>query len=198
MAATGRSIELPSGAGHDAVTLSGLTDIAILFVRSTGGSHNPGEAVTEPDVALAIERRDEVRVLDLVVRGGHVVTPGGVVRADVGVGDGVIAEVAPELDGARVIDASACTSSRAGWTRTCTSTSPAARTGKDQDRQRRAGRGRLQRVLRHAAELDAADDGRAAFDAKLGRRGARLVRGFRAVGRVGAGRRRWRSWPSAA
>ena len=51
----GRSIELPSGAGHDAVTLSGLTDIAILFVRSTGGSHNPGEAVTEPDVALAIE-----------------------------------------------------------------------------------------------------------------------------------------------
>ena len=44
-------------------------------------------------------------MLDLVVRGGHVVTPGGVVRADVGVGDGVIAEVAPELDGARVIDA---------------------------------------------------------------------------------------------
>jgi allantoate deiminase len=51
----GRSMELPSGAGHDAVTLSGLTDIAILFVRSTGGSHNPGEAVTEPDVALAID-----------------------------------------------------------------------------------------------------------------------------------------------
>jgi allantoate deiminase len=51
----GPSIELPSGAGHDAVTLSGLTDIAILFVRSTGGSHNPGEAVTEPDVALAID-----------------------------------------------------------------------------------------------------------------------------------------------
>ncbi len=47
--------ELPSGAGHDAVTLSGLTDIAILFVRSTGGSHNPGESVTEADVALAID-----------------------------------------------------------------------------------------------------------------------------------------------
>ncbi|MDA0171256.1 allantoinase AllB [Solirubrobacter taibaiensis] len=44
-------------------------------------------------------------MLDLVVRGGHVVTPGGIVRADVGVGDGVIAEVAPELDGTRVIDA---------------------------------------------------------------------------------------------
>jgi allantoinase len=44
-------------------------------------------------------------MLDLVVRGGHVVTPGRVVRADVGVGDGVIAEVAPELDGTRVLDA---------------------------------------------------------------------------------------------
>ena len=50
----GRSIELPSGAGHDAVTMAGHPDIAILFVRSTGGSHNPGESVTEPDVALAI------------------------------------------------------------------------------------------------------------------------------------------------
>ena len=56
VAATGQPVlQLPSGAGHDAVTLSGLTDIAILFVRSTGGSHNPGEAVTEPDVALAID-----------------------------------------------------------------------------------------------------------------------------------------------
>ena len=56
VAATGQPVlQLPSGAGHDAVTLSGLTDIAILFVRSTGGSHNPGEAVTESDVALAIE-----------------------------------------------------------------------------------------------------------------------------------------------
>ncbi len=44
-------------------------------------------------------------MLDLVVRGGLVVTPGGIVRADVGVGDGVIAEVAPDLEGARVIDA---------------------------------------------------------------------------------------------
>lgn len=46
---------LVSGAGHDAVTMAEFTDIAILFVRSTGGSHNPGEAVTEADVALAIE-----------------------------------------------------------------------------------------------------------------------------------------------
>ena len=47
--------ELPSGAGHDAVTMAAVTDIAMLFVRSTGGSHNPDEAVDEADVALAIE-----------------------------------------------------------------------------------------------------------------------------------------------
>jgi allantoate deiminase len=47
---------LPSGAGHDAVTLARVTDIAMLFVRCKGGiSHHPGESVTEADVALAIE-----------------------------------------------------------------------------------------------------------------------------------------------
>lgn len=45
-------------------------------------------------------------MLDLVVRGGRVVTPAGVVDADVGIGDGVIAAVEPELPGAaRAIDA---------------------------------------------------------------------------------------------
>ena len=48
--------ELPSGAGHDAVTMAGVTDIAMLFVRCAGGiSHHPDESVTEADVALAIE-----------------------------------------------------------------------------------------------------------------------------------------------
>ncbi len=48
--------ELPSGAGHDAVTMAGVTDIAVLFVRCAGGiSHHPGESVSESDVALAIE-----------------------------------------------------------------------------------------------------------------------------------------------
>jgi allantoinase len=37
--------------------------------------------------------------LDLVVRGGTVVAPGGARRADVGVADGRIAAIAPELDG---------------------------------------------------------------------------------------------------
>lgn len=47
---------LPSGAGHDAVTLAALTEIAMLFVRCAGGvSHHPDEAVTEADVAAAID-----------------------------------------------------------------------------------------------------------------------------------------------
>jgi allantoinase len=42
---------------------------------------------------------------DLVVRGGRVVTVAGVVEADVGVIDGVIAAVAPGLEGAETIEA---------------------------------------------------------------------------------------------
>jgi allantoate deiminase len=50
------AIELPSGAGHDAVVMAGLTKIAMLFVRCKGGiSHNPAESVTEDDVAVAID-----------------------------------------------------------------------------------------------------------------------------------------------
>jgi hydantoinase/carbamoylase family amidase len=47
---------LPSGAGHDAVTMASVCEIAMLFVRCEGGiSHHPDEAVAEADVALAIE-----------------------------------------------------------------------------------------------------------------------------------------------
>jgi allantoate deiminase len=47
---------LASGAGHDAVVMAGLTDIAMLFVRCKGGvSHNPAESVAEADVADAID-----------------------------------------------------------------------------------------------------------------------------------------------
>jgi allantoate deiminase len=46
---------LPSGAGHDGVTLSALTNIAMLFVRCRGGvSHHPAESVTVEDVEVAI------------------------------------------------------------------------------------------------------------------------------------------------
>jgi allantoate deiminase len=47
---------LPSGAGHDAAVMSRLCDVAMLFVRCAGGiSHNPAEAVTAEDVAVAID-----------------------------------------------------------------------------------------------------------------------------------------------
>jgi allantoate deiminase len=48
--------KLPSGAGHDTVTMAGVTDVAMLFVRCAGGiSHHPDESVTEADVAVALE-----------------------------------------------------------------------------------------------------------------------------------------------
>jgi len=48
-------LSLPSGAGHDGVTLSELTNIAMLFVRCRGGiSHNPAESVTDEDVDVAL------------------------------------------------------------------------------------------------------------------------------------------------
>jgi allantoate deiminase len=46
---------LPSGAGHDAVALSGICPVAMLFVRCRGGvSHHPAESVRPADVAYAI------------------------------------------------------------------------------------------------------------------------------------------------
>jgi allantoate deiminase len=56
LAEEGHSVfTLPSGAGHDGVAMSTLTDIAMLFVRCRGGiSHHPDEAVLEEDVAAAI------------------------------------------------------------------------------------------------------------------------------------------------
>jgi allantoate deiminase len=44
---------LPSGAGHDGMAMIDLTDIAMIFLRCTGGiSHNPDEDVTKEDVAV--------------------------------------------------------------------------------------------------------------------------------------------------
>jgi allantoate deiminase len=52
-------VEVPrvcSGAGHDAVMLAEVAPVGMLFVRCAGGvSHHPAEAVTEEDVAVAIE-----------------------------------------------------------------------------------------------------------------------------------------------
>lgn len=50
-----RSLLLPSGAGHDAVAVSTLCDVGMLFVRCAGGiSHHPAEAVMVEDIALAL------------------------------------------------------------------------------------------------------------------------------------------------
>jgi allantoate deiminase len=44
---------LMSGAGHDAMAMAELTDVAMLFVRCAGGiSHNPAESVTGDDVEV--------------------------------------------------------------------------------------------------------------------------------------------------
>jgi allantoate deiminase len=51
-----RPFDLPSGAGHDAMTLARHTDVAMLFVRCRGGvSHHPDESVEPGDVAVAID-----------------------------------------------------------------------------------------------------------------------------------------------
>jgi allantoate deiminase len=48
-------LELPSGAGHDAMVLGLVVPSAMLFVRCEGGiSHNPAEAVSTADVATSI------------------------------------------------------------------------------------------------------------------------------------------------
>ena len=52
----GKSITLPSGAGHDAAAMAAITPVAMLFVRCKGGiSHNPSESAAEKDVRVAIE-----------------------------------------------------------------------------------------------------------------------------------------------
>jgi allantoate deiminase/N-carbamoyl-L-amino-acid hydrolase len=47
---------LASGAGHDAVSFSGVTDIAMLFVRCGNGgiSHSPLETITAADADIAV------------------------------------------------------------------------------------------------------------------------------------------------
>jgi allantoate deiminase len=52
----GRSLSLPSGAGHDAIAIAERWPVGMLFVRCKGGvSHHPAESVMAEDVALAIE-----------------------------------------------------------------------------------------------------------------------------------------------
>lgn len=52
----GRSLLLPSGAGHDAIAIAERWPVGMLFVRNHRGiSHHPAESVTEKDVALGVQ-----------------------------------------------------------------------------------------------------------------------------------------------
>ncbi|HEY1390055.1 MAG TPA: allantoate amidohydrolase [Ktedonobacterales bacterium] len=58
------ALMVASGAGHDGVVMSALTDIAMFFVRCKGGvSHSPAESVAQEDVAVAIEALERFIVL---------------------------------------------------------------------------------------------------------------------------------------
>jgi len=64
----GRTMLLPSGAGHDAIAIAERWPSAMLFVRCAGGiSHHPAESVTEDDVAQAL-RAFSLAVAQLIVR----------------------------------------------------------------------------------------------------------------------------------
>jgi acetylornithine deacetylase/succinyl-diaminopimelate desuccinylase-like protein len=47
--------DLPSGAGHDAMQMAAITDVAMLFTRCGNGgiSHNPLETMTADDAEVA-------------------------------------------------------------------------------------------------------------------------------------------------
>ncbi|MRS22095.1 allantoate amidohydrolase [Enterobacteriaceae bacterium RIT692] len=52
----GRSLSLPSGAGHDAIAIAERWPVGMLFVRNHRGiSHHPAESVQTADVALGVQ-----------------------------------------------------------------------------------------------------------------------------------------------
>lgn len=64
----GRTMLLPSGAGHDAIAIAERWPSAMLFVRCAGGiSHHPAESVSEEDVAQAL-RAFSLAVGQLIAR----------------------------------------------------------------------------------------------------------------------------------
>jgi len=66
-------MHLLSGAGHDAVAISALCGIAMLFIRHPGGvSHHPDERVDEADVGVAVDV-----LTDALHRLGERITPHG-------------------------------------------------------------------------------------------------------------------------
>ncbi len=66
-------LELPSGAGHDAMAIAAALPVAMLFVRCRGGvSHHPDELVTATDVEAALDV-----LLGFLERLGEAETNGG-------------------------------------------------------------------------------------------------------------------------
>ena len=56
MSLLNRPFEMPSGAGHDAAVFAKLgIPTAMIFVRNENGSHNPDEAMTIDDFAVATQ-----------------------------------------------------------------------------------------------------------------------------------------------
>ncbi|ORM65669.1 allantoate amidohydrolase [Pantoea rodasii] len=52
----GRSVSLPSGAGHDAIAIAERWPVGMLFVRNYRGiSHHPAESVQVADVAIGVQ-----------------------------------------------------------------------------------------------------------------------------------------------
>jgi allantoate deiminase len=48
-------LRLPSGAGHDAAVMAGLTPVAMLFIRCRGGtSHHPDESASVKDIQVSL------------------------------------------------------------------------------------------------------------------------------------------------
>ena len=52
----GRTLSLPSGAGHDTIALAERWPVGMLFVRCRGISHHPAESVMAEDVARRLRR----------------------------------------------------------------------------------------------------------------------------------------------
>ena len=71
---------MPSGAGHDAVTMADVVPVGMMFLRCKGGiSHNPAECVDVDDVAAAIGAMENVleKLTEQAVRSGGVRSQAG-------------------------------------------------------------------------------------------------------------------------
>ena len=70
-----KAIQIPSGAGHDAAVMAGITPSAMLFIRCKDGiSHHPDESVETSDVQKAFDVMNDFLQL-LAAKYPHIVGP---------------------------------------------------------------------------------------------------------------------------